>query len=108
MPERSSIEGPPAGEAAVPGNRGVPEKNPHAAALGRLGGRRGGPARALRLSAERRSEIAQRAAWARWHRAAGEATGVAGTAGGEGAGAPRVGRARRGTGGDDWRRTDER
>jgi hypothetical protein len=42
-------------------------KNPHAAALGRLGGKKGGPARALKLSAERRSEIARRAAEARWH-----------------------------------------
>lgn len=43
------------------------QKNPNAVALGRLGGRRGGPARALRLSAERRSEIARQAALARWH-----------------------------------------
>ncbi len=43
------------------------EKNPHAAALGRLGGKKGGPARAISLSAERRSEIARRAAEARWH-----------------------------------------
>ncbi|MDQ3045034.1 MAG: hypothetical protein M3R06_07785 [Chloroflexota bacterium] len=44
-----------------------PEKNPHAAALGRLGGQKGGPARALKLSAERRREIAKKAATARWH-----------------------------------------
>jgi hypothetical protein len=43
------------------------EKNPHAAALGRLGGKKGGPARALKLSASRRSEIARIAALARWH-----------------------------------------
>lgn len=43
------------------------DKNPHAAALGRLGGQKGGPARALKLSAERRREIAQKAAKARWH-----------------------------------------
>jgi len=43
------------------------EKNPHAAALGRLGGKKGGPARAISLSAERRSEIARKAAEARWH-----------------------------------------
>lgn len=43
-----------------------PEKNPHAAALGRLGGKKGGPARALKLSAERRREIAKKAAEARW------------------------------------------
>lgn len=44
------------------------EKNPHAAALGRLGGRKGGPARAAKLSAARRSEIARKAAEARWKR----------------------------------------
>ena len=41
-------------------------KNPHAVALGRRGGQRGGKARAEKLSPERRSEIAQRAAKARW------------------------------------------
>jgi hypothetical protein len=40
--------------------------NPHAAALGRLGGLKGGPARAARLSPERRSEIARDAARRRW------------------------------------------
>ena len=43
-----------------------PEKNPAAVALGRLGGKKGGPARAAKLSAKRRSEIAQTAARARW------------------------------------------
>lgn len=42
------------------------EKNPAAVALGRLGGKKGGPARALKLSAERRREIAQYAAFMRW------------------------------------------
>ena len=42
------------------------QKNPHAAALGRLGGQRGGPARAARLSPKRRREIARKAALARW------------------------------------------
>lgn len=41
-------------------------KNPHAVALGRMGGQKGGLARAERLSAKKRSEIAQRAAKARW------------------------------------------
>lgn len=45
----------------------APEKNPHAIALGRLGGVKGGPARAARLSATQRSEIARKAARARWH-----------------------------------------
>jgi ribosomal protein S27E len=41
-------------------------KNPHASALGRLGGRRGGPARAAALTPKRRTEIARNAALARW------------------------------------------
>jgi hypothetical protein len=41
-------------------------KNPHAVALGRLGGRKGGKARALVLSPERRREIAQKAIRTRW------------------------------------------
>lgn len=41
-------------------------KNPHAVALGRLGGKKGGPARAKKLTPEQRREIAQRAARARW------------------------------------------
>jgi hypothetical protein len=40
--------------------------NPHAAALGRAGGLKGGPARAAILSARRRREIARLAARARW------------------------------------------
>ncbi len=48
-----------------------PEPTPgerHAAAvtLGRLGGKKGGPARARKLSKKRRSEIAKNAAQARW------------------------------------------
>ena len=42
------------------------QKNPHAVALGRLGGKKGGQARAKKLSAERRSEIAKKAARKRW------------------------------------------
>jgi hypothetical protein len=41
-------------------------KNPAAVALGHLGGLKGGKARAERLSAKRRAEIAKRAAQARW------------------------------------------
>lgn len=44
-------------------------KNPHAQALGRLGGLKGGKARAAKLSAKRRSEIARKAAKARWAKA---------------------------------------
>lgn len=39
-----------------------------AAALGRKGGLKGGPARAKALNAKRRSEIAKKAAAARWHK----------------------------------------
>jgi hypothetical protein len=42
-----------------------PSKNRHAVALGRLGGEKGGPARAKALSAGRRREIATRAGLAR-------------------------------------------
>lgn len=41
-------------------------KNPAAVALGRLGGLKGGKARAASLSAKRRKEIAKKAAEARW------------------------------------------
>ena len=43
-------------------------KNPHAVALGRRGGLKGGKARAERLTAAQRSDIARRAAEARWHK----------------------------------------
>ena len=41
-------------------------KNPAAVMLGRLGGLKGGRARANKLSATQRSEIAKKAAKARW------------------------------------------
>lgn len=41
-------------------------KNPAAVALGRLGGLKGGKARAKKLSKKRRKEIAEKAAKARW------------------------------------------
>ena len=44
------------------------QKNPHAAALGRLGGLKGGRARAAALSAKERRDIAVRAARARWRK----------------------------------------
>src|SRR5262245_10116906 len=47
--------------AAVP-------KNPFAVALGRLGGLKGGRARAVTLTPQRRQEIARKAAAARWAR----------------------------------------
>lgn len=41
-------------------------KNPAAVALGKLGGAKGGMARAKKLSVEKRRQIAQKAAKARW------------------------------------------
>jgi hypothetical protein len=43
-----------------------PAKNPAAVALGRLGGLKGGNARAASMTSEQRREIAQRAAKQRW------------------------------------------
>jgi hypothetical protein len=49
------------------------KKNPAAVALGKLGGKKGGPARAAKLSSEERVEIARKAgkagAAARWGKA---------------------------------------
>ena len=42
------------------------DKNPAAVALGRLGGKKGGKARAESLTPERRKEIAKKAAEIRW------------------------------------------
>lgn len=43
-----------------------PPKNPAAVALGKLGGSKGGKARAANLTPEQRREIAQKAARKRW------------------------------------------
>lgn len=43
-----------------------PAKNPAAVALGKLGGAKGGPARAAKLSPKKRAAIAKKAAKARW------------------------------------------
>jgi hypothetical protein len=58
-------------------NEAAPEpvddgKDPAAVALGRKGGKKGGPARAAALTPERRKEIAQKAVAARWGKKAGE------------------------------------
>ncbi len=45
-----------------------PEKNPAAVALGRLGGLKGGKARAEKLSSKQKKEIARNAALVRWRR----------------------------------------
>jgi len=44
----------------------APAKNPAAVALGRLGGLKGGKARAESLSPSKRAQIAKKAAAARW------------------------------------------
>jgi len=77
MPKRSSRKKRPSdpnqlaaqivGEATEPANQ-EPKKNPAAVALGRLGGLKGGKARAAALSARKRSEIAKKAAKTRWNK----------------------------------------
>lgn len=54
----------PEQEAPEPTTEG---KNPHAVALGRLGGLKGGKARANKLTPEQRKEIARKAAQTRWN-----------------------------------------
>ena len=78
MPKRSSKK--PAGtehkgvakepkeSAAVTASMATDGKNPAAVALGRLGGKKGGKARAEKLTAEQRREIAKKAAEARWRK----------------------------------------
>lgn len=44
------------------------DKNPAAVMLGRLGGKKGGKARAAKLTSKQRSEIARKAAAARWNK----------------------------------------
>ena len=46
-------------------------KNPHAVALGKMGGMKGGKARAESLSPRKRKQIAKKAAIARWRSAKG-------------------------------------
>ena len=53
-------------DAVAEASETYPEKNPAAVALGRLGGKKGGPARAKALTAKRRAEIAKQAAKTRW------------------------------------------
>ena len=73
-PEATDVIGPPCSGCHAPTERIVIAErrristtvNPHATALGRLGGLKGGPARAAKLSPRRRREIAKAAARARW------------------------------------------
>lgn len=72
MPKRSSTSKGDANQIAAgavaraTGTEKPRKKDPAAVALGRRGGLKGGKARAAALSAEERSEIAKRAAAARW------------------------------------------
>ena len=52
--------------APLPPEDAGPPKNPAAVALGKLGGSKGGKARAASLTPEQRREIAQNAARKRW------------------------------------------
>lgn len=80
MPKRSSKKGEDINFLAKsivdkatkePSNGILRKKNPAAVALGRLGGLKGGKARADSLSKEERSEIAHKAALARWKKKKG-------------------------------------
>ena len=77
MPKRSSKKREPSDEAqlaksivdeltADEPDESTSQKNPAAVALGRLGGLKGGKARAEKLSKKKRSAIAKKAAQARW------------------------------------------
>jgi hypothetical protein len=72
MPKRSSNQLDPSEiarrvlDTVAPDAEPPKEKNPAAVALGRLGGLKGGKARAAKLTAEQRSEIAKKAAATRW------------------------------------------
>jgi hypothetical protein len=77
MPKRSSkkkladpeTEQPASNQAGTPAEPAPAGKNPAAVALGRLGGKKGGLARAAKLTKEQRREIAKKAARARWEKA---------------------------------------
>src|ERR1700704_2610333 len=52
------------------------KENPAAVALGRKGGKKGGPARAAKLTPQQRSESARKAVQARWKKAREHRTGL--------------------------------
>jgi hypothetical protein len=72
MPKRSSKQSDPSEiarrvlDTVAPDAEPPKEKNPAAVALGRLGGLKGGKARAEKLTAAKRAAIARKAAKARW------------------------------------------
>lgn len=78
MPKRSRTGKPDVNQMAanlidaitgdLPTEEQGPHKNPSAVTLGRLGGLKGGRARAEKLSPKKRKEIARKAAQSRWAR----------------------------------------
>ena len=58
LPQEGAISSDPPAQATA--------KNPAAVQLGRLGGLKGGPARARKLTPQQRVEIARKAALSRW------------------------------------------
>ena len=66
MPKRTSRDFNQIAKAVVDAVAERSEKNPAAVSLGRLGGLKGGPARAKKLSKKQRARIASKAAKARW------------------------------------------
>lgn len=79
MPTRSSIPKRPRdadefanliGDIAADETRGPIMKNPAAVALGKLGGQKGGVARAAKLTPAERENIARKAALSRWKKGA--------------------------------------
>jgi hypothetical protein len=67
MPKRlRTTSDPSLGAKLVFKKLGEPAKNPAAVALGKLGGKKGGPARAAKLTPQERRNIAIQAALARW------------------------------------------
>jgi hypothetical protein len=66
--DEATRDQPPEGKTPQPQEPEKPGKNPAAVELGRLGGKKGGLARAASLTPEQRSEIARRAAEKRWQR----------------------------------------
>ena len=57
-------------KSAKPESKSNSGKNPNAVALGKLGGEKGGPARAKALPKEEKAKEAKHAANARWHHGA--------------------------------------
>lgn len=66
MPKRSSIDAQSISNQVAQEAEAQPGKNPAAVALGRMGGLKGGKARAASLTPKRRKAIAKKAAKARW------------------------------------------